>query len=133
MSLAGCHINPIDVNFHLQKSLEISDKNSAVKIWSKNDKEIKVSPFMPIRVKEWKWVAAREAEISSFVLSHIKFQIMNGQIYNFPFDVLKWFLEVFLSKTSVPKFFKCACVTSEPDLPSSHTAMMLEITGCSIS
>ena len=33
MSLAGCQINPIDVNFYLQKSLEISDKNSADKIW----------------------------------------------------------------------------------------------------
>ena len=31
MSLAGCQINPIDVNFHLQKSLEIFDKNSATK------------------------------------------------------------------------------------------------------
>ena len=40
MSLAGCHINPIDVNFHLQKSLEIFDKNSAVKIWSKKDKGV---------------------------------------------------------------------------------------------
>ena len=49
--MAGCQINPIDVNFHLQKSLEIFDKNSADKIWSKNDKEIKVSPLMPIRVK----------------------------------------------------------------------------------
>ena len=31
MSLAGRQINPIDVNFHLQKSLEIFDKNSATK------------------------------------------------------------------------------------------------------
>jgi hypothetical protein len=31
MSLALCQINPIDVNFHLQKSLEIFDKNSAAK------------------------------------------------------------------------------------------------------
>ena len=38
MSLAGCQINPIDVNFYLQKSLEIFDKNSADKIWSKKDK-----------------------------------------------------------------------------------------------
>ena len=29
MSLAGCLINPKDVNFHHQKSLEIFDKNSA--------------------------------------------------------------------------------------------------------
>ena len=40
MSLAGCQINPIDVNVHLQKSLEIFDKNSANKIWSKKDKEV---------------------------------------------------------------------------------------------
>ena len=32
MSLAECQINPIDVKFHLQKSLEIFDKNSADKI-----------------------------------------------------------------------------------------------------
>ena len=51
MSSTGCQINPIDVNFHLQKSLEIFDKISADKIWSKKDKEIKVSPLMPIRVK----------------------------------------------------------------------------------
>ena len=35
MILGGHHINPIDVNFHLQKSLEIFDKYSAEKIWSK--------------------------------------------------------------------------------------------------
>ena len=52
MSLAGCQINSIDANFHLQKSLEIFDKNSADNIWSKEDKEIKVSPLMPIRVKD---------------------------------------------------------------------------------
>ena len=40
MSLAGCQINPIDVNFHLQKSLEIFDKNSADKIWSKKDEGV---------------------------------------------------------------------------------------------
>ena len=31
MSLAGCQTNSIDVNFHLQKSLEIFDKDSADK------------------------------------------------------------------------------------------------------
>ena len=41
MSLAGCQINPIDVNFHLQIFLEIFDKNSADKIWSsKKDKGV---------------------------------------------------------------------------------------------
>ena len=39
MSLAGCQINPIDVNFYLQKSVDIFDKNSADKIWSKKDKD----------------------------------------------------------------------------------------------
>ena len=40
MCLAGCWINPIDVNFHLPKSLEIVDKNSADKIRSKKDKGV---------------------------------------------------------------------------------------------
>ena len=31
MSLAGCQINPIDVNFHLKKLLEIFDKKSVAK------------------------------------------------------------------------------------------------------
>jgi hypothetical protein len=37
MSLTGRQINPIDVNFHLQKSF---DKNSVDKIWSKKDKGV---------------------------------------------------------------------------------------------
>ena len=36
MSLTGCQFNPIDVNFHLQKSLKIFDTNSAEKIQSQN-------------------------------------------------------------------------------------------------
>ena len=38
MSLAGCQIIPIYLNFHLQKCLEIFDKNLADKIQSKNYK-----------------------------------------------------------------------------------------------
>ena len=38
MCLAGCQINPIDFDFHLQKSLEFFDKNLADKIYSKTDK-----------------------------------------------------------------------------------------------
>ena len=38
MSLAGCQIDPINVNFHLQKSLEIFDTNKADKIQSQNYK-----------------------------------------------------------------------------------------------
>ena len=40
MSLAGSQINQIDANFYLQKSLEIFDKNWAVKIWSKKYKGV---------------------------------------------------------------------------------------------
>ena len=47
MSLSGSQINPIDVNFHLQKSIftikksmEIFDKKSADKIWSERDKGV---------------------------------------------------------------------------------------------
>ena len=38
MSLEECQINTIDVNFHLQKSLEIFYINSAEKIQSQNYK-----------------------------------------------------------------------------------------------
>ena len=48
MNLAVRQIIPIDVNFHLQKSLKFFDKNSAYKIWYKKDKEIKVSSLMQI-------------------------------------------------------------------------------------
>ena len=40
MSLAGCQINPIDVNFQLQKSFEIFDKKSADTIWSKKERGV---------------------------------------------------------------------------------------------
>ena len=40
MSLAGCQINLIDVNFQLQTFLEIFDKNSADKIRFKKDKGV---------------------------------------------------------------------------------------------
>ena len=49
MSLAGCQINPINVNFYLQKSFEIFDTNSADKIQSQRG--VKVPCLMPIRVK----------------------------------------------------------------------------------
>ena len=40
MILGGHQINLIDVNFHLQKSMEIFGKNSADKILCKNDKGV---------------------------------------------------------------------------------------------
>ena len=36
MSLAGCQTNPIDVNFHLQKSLEIFDKIKLTNLFNKD-------------------------------------------------------------------------------------------------
>ena len=51
MSLAEYQNNQIHVNFHLYKSLEICDKNSADSFWSKKDRGRKVSSLMPIRVK----------------------------------------------------------------------------------
>ena len=47
MSLVGCQINPIDVNFYLQKSLEIFDKNSVDKIWSN-----KPESFQPLKASQ---------------------------------------------------------------------------------
>ena len=38
MSLAGCQINLIDVNFHFEKSLEIFDKIQLTKSLLKKDK-----------------------------------------------------------------------------------------------
>ena len=49
MILAGCQIKPIDFNFHLLKSLENFGKNPADNLLSKKDKEIKVSPIMPLK------------------------------------------------------------------------------------
>ena len=40
MSLAGCQINPIDVHFYLQKSLEIYNKNSVDKNLIQKDKGV---------------------------------------------------------------------------------------------
>jgi hypothetical protein len=62
MSSAGSQINPI---FHLQKSLEFFNKNSADKIWSKKDKEIKVSPLMQIRVKLLHFSLVNDAKTQS--------------------------------------------------------------------
>ena len=78
MSSAGCQIRPIDVNFHLQKSLDIFDKTSADKIWFKKDKEIHVSPLMPSRVKIridlWPW-ALDQTNIQLVNFRHNKVQI----------------------------------------------------------
>ena len=43
MTLARSQINPINVNFYPQKSLEIFDKNLAGKLWSKKDKGVEIA------------------------------------------------------------------------------------------
>ena len=55
MSFARRQIDPIDVNFHCQKSLESFGKDSADKVQSKMVKGIKVPSFMAIRVKALGW------------------------------------------------------------------------------
>ena len=82
MSCPGRQNNPIDVNFHLQKSLEIFDKKSADKIWSKKDKGIKVSHSVPNRVKQthWAdkiyfnpfWIALHEHDLTRLTLSTVR-------------------------------------------------------------
>ena len=80
MSLAMCQINPIDVNFHLQKSLEIFDKNSAEQNLIQKDKEMKVSPLMPIRVKTFE-------VLTKWVLSYVL--LWWGAIASKPFNLYK--------------------------------------------
>ena len=58
MSVARCQIILIDLNFHLQKCLEIFDENSADKIQSKNYKGVNPPYLMPIRVKDEEKVSA---------------------------------------------------------------------------
>ena len=68
MSLAGCQIIPIDLNFHLQKCLEIFDKNSADKIQFKNYKEVNPPCLMPIRVKDQPAINFTQSNI--FIVIH---------------------------------------------------------------
>ena len=51
MSWAGRQNKVIDLNFHLQKSLEIFEKKSDDKIWSNKDTKVKMPCPMPDRVK----------------------------------------------------------------------------------
>ena len=51
MSLAGCQINPIGVNFHLKKSLEIMIRIQLTKSNPKITSGVSVPCLMQIRVK----------------------------------------------------------------------------------
>ena len=50
MNLTGCQVDLIDDNVHLQKFWKFLVKNQQTKSDSKNDKDIKVSPLLPITV-----------------------------------------------------------------------------------
>ena len=52
MSLAGCQINPIDVNFYLQKVWKFLIQIQLTKSNPKITRGVKVPCLMPIRVKE---------------------------------------------------------------------------------
>ena len=56
MSLVGCQINLINVNFHLKITLEIFDKDSAVKNLIQKGQGWKVPSLMPIRVNRPKCI-----------------------------------------------------------------------------
>ena len=78
MSWPECQNNPIYLNFHLQKSLETFEKNSADKIWSNKDIGVKMPCPMQDRVN---WVATIPYwEAIWFVIKKITF--WQGKIYN---------------------------------------------------
>ena len=66
MSLAGCQIIPIHLNFHHKKHLEIFDKNSGDKIQSKDYKGgggVNLPYLMPIRVAAQKSCVGPNSQI----------------------------------------------------------------------
>ena len=56
ISLAGCQINPNDVNFQLQKVWKFLIKKSADNVWSKKDWGWKVPSLKPIKgLRKFTW------------------------------------------------------------------------------
>ena len=88
MSLKGCQNNPIDVNFHLQKSLEIFDKNSADKIQSKKDKGIKVLSLTPIRVNNC-LIFEHECKVCTYLCT--KIVVNRVRVANVLLLIERWF------------------------------------------
>ena len=112
MSLSGCQINPIDVNFHLQKSLEIFGKNSADEVWSKKDREWKLPCLMPIRVK-------RRPKVNSLVKStYINIPTYMVQVILFASPKKCW---VFLCK------FKAMFGSWGSDFPLCHSRPSMQL------
>ena len=87
MSLAECQNNPIDVNFYLQKSLEIFVKNSAHKFWSKKESGWKVPSPMPIGVMSRKQRASRSMDFSEQETSRKLIFIKWNQVVFFNFHI----------------------------------------------
>ena len=75
MSFAECQNNLIDVNFHLQNNLEIFDKNSAEKFWSKNNRGGKCSPSCQLGLSL--------AEKQSFLSFHLLYFVSNKNLIQF--------------------------------------------------
>ena len=81
-----CQIIVIDLNFYLQKCLEIFDKKSADKIQSKNYKEVNPPCLMPIRVKPASIILARRQQgglSKSLLSSGVKKLAENNTLLNF--------------------------------------------------
>ena len=95
MSWAGCQNNPIDVNFYLQKSLEIFEKKSAENIWSNKFKRIKMSCPVPDRVKVFYWLSLyHKSSCTKTVvyplINHLDFMCFECELSN----LLRWGVKV---------------------------------------
>jgi hypothetical protein len=74
--LAGCQIIPTDLNFHLQKCLEIFDKNSADKIQFKSYKE--VNPPCHVLCQLGLRIYIIRFSVFLFVFQHSIFQMLTS-------------------------------------------------------
>ena len=77
MSLAGYRIIRINLNFHIQKCLEIFDKKSPDKIQSKNYKEVNPPCLMPIKVYQHDSIKA------FMMLQHVFCTAVNSLFHHF--------------------------------------------------
>ena len=78
MSLEVCQTIPIELNFHLQKCLEIFDKDAADIIQSKNYKGVNPPRLMPITVKSLN----NQADLLYNELIYVRMILMLNQIGN---------------------------------------------------
>ena len=112
MSLAGCQTNLIDVNFHLQKSLEIFDKKPADKISCQNcfnllGKKVKKGQWGGHKIVKladvvygWPYIRRKRQLISVCMELTKKIQINNGRTLKQCFCYLEEFPLTF-KKTAI--------------------------------